>query len=391
MSVIRRSLLALGTAVVLMVAGFVSSASAGAESETVTGTFDMLTYNVAGLPEGISSSNPSVNMPLISPLLNAYDLVLSQEDFANPDPPLDGIRVYHDDLVSQVDFPYLSTPQVPPMGTNAAHPDALLGDGLNFLSRFPFGTVDRVTWDDCMGVLDHSSDCLATKGFAVTTIEFAPGVIVDVYDLHADAGGAAEDQAARASNFRQLAAYIDAHSAGHAVIMGGDTNLHTDRPEAAAVWSEFLTATGLTDVCQAVDCGADVDVIDKIAFRSNDSVELTPQSHTFERERFTRDDGQPLSDHDPLAVQFAYRARVTTPTVPDTSTPASSTPETPTTPSTVPGSSTPATSVVPGSTVPGSTAAPGSSVPGSTTPAENTPGATAPAARAVAASPAYTG
>lgn len=298
----------------LTVAGLVSASGAGAATERVTGTFQMLTYNVAGLPEGISSSNPSVNMPLISPLLNAYDLVLTQEDFANPDPPIPGISVYHDDLISQVDFPYLSTPQVPPMGTNPDHPDALLGDGLNYLSRFPFGSVRRVTWDDCMGVLDHSSDCLATKGFAVTTIEFAPGVPVDVYDLHADAGSAAEDQAARASNFRQLAAYIRAHSADHAVIIGGDTNLHTERPEAAEVWDEFLADTGLTDVCATVDCGDDVNVIDKIAYRSNAAVTLTPSTHVFQREQFTRDDGQPLSDHDPLNVDFDYTASVTTTT-----------------------------------------------------------------------------
>lgn len=291
--------------------GLVVAPAAGAETETVSGEFDLLTYNVAGLPEGLSGSNPSVNQALISPLLNAYDLVLTQEDFANPDPPLDDIRVYHDDLISQVDLPFLSTPQVPPMGTNPDRPDALLGDGLNFMSRIPLGTVNRVTWDDCMGVFDHASDCLATKGFAVTTIELTSGVTVDVYDLHADAGGAPEDQAARAANFAQLAAHIDAQSDGHAVIVGGDMNLHTDRPVDGDVWRTFLDATGLTDVCEAVDCGADVDVIDKVAFRNSAEIELTPQTHEFERQRFTRDDGVPLSDHDPLHVRFGWAAPVT--------------------------------------------------------------------------------
>jgi hypothetical protein len=302
-------LMSLGVVAILL-AGFGPVHTAGADTETVTGEFDMLTYNVAGLPEGLSGSNPSVNQVLISPLLNAYDLVLTQEDFANPDPPIEGIRVYHDDLISAVDFPYLSTPQVPPMGTDPAHPDALLGDGLNFMSRMPIGSVTRVTWDDCMGILDHASDCLATKGFAVTTIELASGVTVDVYDLHADAGGAAEDQAARAGNFAQLAAYIDMHSAGRAVIVGGDMNLHTDRPVDGDVWRTFLDATGLSDVCEAVDCGTDADVIDKIAFRDSADVELTPETHVFERERFTRSDGEPLSDHDPLHVRFSYVAQV---------------------------------------------------------------------------------
>ncbi len=314
MPTVRRGIAGVLSALVLVVGGVAVAPLAGADPdadvETVTGDFDMLTYNVAGLPEVLSGSNPSVNQVLISPLLNAYDLVLTQEDFANPDPPLEDIRVYHDDLISAVDFPYLSTPQMPPMGTDPDHPDALLGDGLNFMSRLPLGPVDRVTWDDCMGILDHASDCLATKGFARTSVELASGVTVDVYDLHADAGGAPEDQAARAGNFAQLAAFIETHSAGRAVIVGGDMNLHTDRPVDGDVWRAFLAATGLRDVCDVVDCGADADVIDKIAFRSDDAVELTPRSHVFERERFTRDDGEPLSDHDPLHVRFGYVARL---------------------------------------------------------------------------------
>jgi hypothetical protein len=41
-----------------------------------SGTFEALTYNVAGLPQGLSSSNPAEFTPQISPLLNSYDLVL---------------------------------------------------------------------------------------------------------------------------------------------------------------------------------------------------------------------------------------------------------------------------------------------------------------------------
>lgn len=306
------------------VASAVVAPAAGAETETVEGRFDMLTYNVAGLPEVISGSNPEVNMALISPLLNAYDLVVTQEDFANPDPPLDGLRVYHEDLISAVDHPYLSEPQVPPMGSDPDRPDALLGDGLNILSRMPFGSVTRVTWEDCFGIVDNASDCLATKGFAVTTMELAPGVPVDVYDLHAEAGRGPEDHAARAANYVQLAEFINTHSAGKAVIVGGDMNLRTDRTEDAEVWRTFLDATGITDVCEVVDCGADANVIDKIAFRSNADIELTPLSHTFERDRFTRFDGEPLSDHDPLHVAFAFSAQVAVPTTPPSTSPTTS-------------------------------------------------------------------
>lgn len=119
------------------------------------------------------------------------------------------------------------------------------------------------------------------------------------------------DQAARRAGFAQLSAYILKHSAGRAIILGGDTNLkiaQPDRPLDGQVWSDFLAGTGLVDVCSVLDCGDDADVLDKFAFRSADSLQLIPQSHSFERARFTRTDGESLSDHDPLAVRFTWVA-----------------------------------------------------------------------------------
>ena len=52
------------------------------------GRFNVLSLNVAGLPEVLSSSNPKENTLQMSPLLNGYDIVSIQEDFA-----------YHDDLI----------------------------------------------------------------------------------------------------------------------------------------------------------------------------------------------------------------------------------------------------------------------------------------------------
>lgn len=276
-----------------------------------SGTFRALTYNVAGLPEPLSGSEPDINTPLISPLLNAYDLVLVQEDWANPDPPLPGASVYHHLLVADADHPYQSTPAPVPLGTNPVRPTALLSDGLNRLSRFGFGTVTRVMWPSCFGGADTSdggaADCLAEKGFSVATTELAPGAVVDVYNLHAEAGNTSLDIEARAEDFAILAAYIAEHSAGRAVIVGGDFNLHSDRAADGAIHREFLRATGLTDVCEAVDCGADVHRIDKFAFRGGDGVVLEATTHRFERDVFVRSsDGAALSDHDALAVTFAW-------------------------------------------------------------------------------------
>lgn len=277
---------------------------------TTNGRVRALTYNVAGLPEPLSGSEPSVNTPLISPRLNAYDLVLVQEDWIDPDPPVPPWDFHHDDLISQVTHPYRSTPATPPVGTDPRRPEALVADGLNRLSRYPFGSVTRRMWTGCFGGADTSDggagDCLALKGFSVARTEVDPGVEIDVYNVHGEAGGTELDEQLRADGYRQLAEFMAVHSAGRAVILGGDTNLHTDRPGAGAIWSEFLEATGLTDVCQAVDCGADDHEIDKFAFRSGGGVTIEALSHAFERDEFRRDDGEPLSDHDPLAVEFSW-------------------------------------------------------------------------------------
>jgi hypothetical protein len=310
----------------LAITGLATAAGADEQPVTVSGTFDALTYNVAGLPESLSGSEPDENTPLISPLLNAYDLVLVQEDWIDPVPPIAAFNFHHDDLISAVTHPYRSTPGTPPVGSDPRRPTALVADGLNRLARFPFGPVTRVMWDNCFGAFDTSdggaADCISQKGFSMAITEPAPGVFIDVYNLHGEAGRTPADLEYHADDFVQLAAYIQNHSAGHAVIIAGDTNLHTDRVPDGGVWQTFLAATGLADVCETVDCGADVDVIDKFAFRSGGGVTLDALTHVFERDTFKRADGAPLSDHDPLAVTFSYTAQVVPTTT--TTTPSSS-------------------------------------------------------------------
>ena len=275
-----------------------------------SGELTALTYNVAGLPEGISGSHPATNTQYISPLLNAYDLVLVQEDWLTPNPNPFGFTVFHDILAAQAHHPFQSTPAPCPLGNNPARPSALVSDGLNEFSTFEFQELTRVPWDGCFGALGASegaSDCGAMKGFYVAVHVLSPGVEVDVYDLHAEAGSTASDQRLQEDDFRQLAAFVNDRSAGHAVILGGDTNLHTDSTNPdAAIWQGFLATTGLNDVCQSVDCGVDRTRIDKFAFRSSDAVTIAPLSHRFERDKFVGPDGQPLSDHLALAVRFSW-------------------------------------------------------------------------------------
>lgn len=322
---------ALGAALLLGGLTACSSSKSSAESTTGSttssdsaakgewdGTISALSYNVAGLPDVLSGSNPERNTELIGPLLNDYDLVLMQETWKSPDPnPLAPTRVYHEILESHSSHKYKADMLPQPLGTNKDRPSALLADGLGLFSNYAIGASTHTPWNDCFGGADQSdhgaADCLAMKGFTLTTVTLASGVTVDVYDLHGEAGSNAKDQELQAADFEQLAAFIKEHSQGKAIILGGDTNLHTDakpeNPQDVAdtdIWNRFLAATGLTDACAAVKC-TDTGRIDKFAFRSSGKLELSAASRKVETERFKRDDGEQLSDHEALAVSFRWR------------------------------------------------------------------------------------
>jgi hypothetical protein len=291
-------------------------AGCGASGDGVPrGEFTALSYNVAGLPQEVSQVNPEEHIPLISPLINDYDMVLTQEDFDWWQPALDALDFanYHTRLRSQTDFPYQSTehpgPEAVGLEWETDRPTLMVGDGLGLLSRFPFDELRRVPWGSCATA---AADCLAMKGFAMARVELEPGVVIDVYTLHAEAGGEAEDNTARANGFDQLARYIQENSDGHAIILGGDTNLHTepesddaDDREDARVWQEFLQRTELRDVCQFLQC-ADDTRIDKFAFRGVPTLTLEPLSWEFVAERFVDGSGAPLSDHEPLLVEWRW-------------------------------------------------------------------------------------
>ena len=80
--------------------------------------FTTLAYNVAGLPQGISGSDPERNLPLISPLLNDYDVVLTQEDFDwwTPLAGLLDFRNYHARLRADATHPYRTDVHPGPAG-----------------------------------------------------------------------------------------------------------------------------------------------------------------------------------------------------------------------------------------------------------------------------------
>lgn len=303
----RRGIVKKGTALVLSaVVAFTSfplflPTASAAEGGTISGSFNVLSYNVGGLPDLVSSSNPKEYTVQISPKLNDYDIINVQEDFN-----------YHNELISQVTLPYLTK-------TSGV---AGFGSGLNSLSKYPFRDLKRITWDKRSGLFDNGSDELTPKGFTAATYEIAPQVKVDVYNLHADAGSDDKSLEARRDNIRQLSNYIKEHSDGNAVIVFGDTNTRYTR--AADNIELLMSENGLRDpwidlirggsipadgdaLMDATNInGPNYEIVDKILYRGSKALSLNAQSYRLENQTFVDPSGKQLSDHFPITAEFVY-------------------------------------------------------------------------------------
>jgi endonuclease/exonuclease/phosphatase family metal-dependent hydrolase len=262
-----------------------------------------LTYNVAGLPEILSRSRPSEYTPLIGQRLNGYDLVLLQETWQTPEPnPVAPLRCYHELLLTTAAHPYKSPSAPQPFGDDPHRPSALLADGLNVFSRLPLEGTLRMPWATCV---DTFNDCEALKGFSLTPMKLARDLTVHVYNLHMEAGWSAADDEARAIAIDQLLAFIDLHSRGEALIVGGDFNLR-DRARAAELLGKLRERAGLRDACERCERPNNVD---KVLYRGSALVELNADAWRLESDVFKAADGEPLSDHAPLAVGFTWSKR----------------------------------------------------------------------------------
>jgi endonuclease/exonuclease/phosphatase family metal-dependent hydrolase len=295
----RGRLLGALTAAALAATGLVTTGStpAAAATGSSTGSFTVLTYNIAGLPLGLGDSDPETNTPLIGQRLGAYDIVNVQEDFN-----------HHAALYAHDTHPYRT----------ATSGGAGIGDGLNTLSDYPFEDFQRVDWKDCAG-----TDCLTPKGFTLARVRLAEGVFVDLYNVHTNADVTDAALAARRANIEQLSDFIRTHSAGNAVIVMGDTNTRYTRTGDNI--RTLSAENGLTDawvelvkggtppaqggdplLCDPAAPADDCEVVDKILYRGNGLLDLAATRYHNDWADFLRSDGTHLSDHFPHTAAFSY-------------------------------------------------------------------------------------
>jgi hypothetical protein len=263
-----------------VIAALCATSLAGAATH---GHVKVLTYNVAGLPDGFMLPHQSANAARIGALLSAYDLALIQEDF-----------VYSSELRRELKLKFASPPF---LRGQRLH----FGDGLSQFASLPFSPLERVPWQQCNGIVDAFFDCLTPKGFSASRQSLAPGIEVDVYNLHLDAGRSAADAAAREAQINQLIAALNARSRGRALLVAGDTNVPRAQRE---LLQRLERETGLTDACEALRC-PEPWRIDRIFYRSSERLRWTPRRWRVDA-RFVDAERRPLSDHLAVAVELDW-------------------------------------------------------------------------------------
>lgn len=262
------------------------------------GTFSLLVYNTAGLPSFINGFN-HVRHFQIGEMLNNYDIALVQEDF-----------LFHLRLIRRNEHPYRSELNEYHDLLNLLRQFKLTHDGLHRFSHTPFSSVERNQWPKCSGFIDQANDCLAKKGFSVARHQIAEGVEVDIYNLHKDAGGSDTDHNARAAGLIQLIERIqESISEEKAVIAAGDWNIRRTSDRSIALLDDFTAATNMTDVSELLGTEEEyVNQIDRVFFISSASLQLNPIHYEDLSAEFIDEEGNDLSDHPPILVEFSWES-----------------------------------------------------------------------------------
>jgi endonuclease/exonuclease/phosphatase family metal-dependent hydrolase len=156
----------------------------------------------------------------------------------------------------------------------------------------------------CNGYLGAANDCLGNKGFLMARLALPNGAELDVWNTHLDAGRSEEDHAARVAQLDRLAAAIEHHSAGRALLVGGDFNLEWDDPRDRALLESFCDRLGLAIAAQTPPDGWESH-LDYLLLRSGDPVHVD-RTAGGKDEKMLHDASTALSDHPALFV----RARI---------------------------------------------------------------------------------
>lgn len=275
----------------LLVFGSVALAASASEDSV---SVSMVNFNVAGLPSfgglfGTSDADVAANQKVAADYFNngGFDIVAVQEDFG-----------YHGDLTAALSgYNY----QTNHSGTFIG------GDGMNIFTRnMPVYNETRIPWELRAGIFDGGADELSNKGFMYAVIDVGNGILVDFYNIHADAFGGAADREARESNYKQISDYINANyeKNNRPVVLTGDFNhyFHVSDTSNSNMRKHFMENCGLKEAWVELNNNGDYvnfdtffenyggsysqcwgvwDSVEKFMYKNGGGVEIKPESFTY--------------------------------------------------------------------------------------------------------------
>ena len=279
---------------------FFLAPSGARASEGDTVFVDVLTYNVAFLPDAVVDTDQTLRAARMAPHLIGYDVVVLQELFVDR---------WRDTVLSGLEeaYPYRSAL----VGVDGAGGVPWRQDGgVMILSRWPIVREATLLFGDVCG----GSDCLADKGVAYVAVR-VEDLTVHVFGTHAQALFGVGVEEVRAEQFTRLRAFVDAQAIppDEPVLMVGDLNVDAATPELArmldllnATWPPVVRARRHTwDPTENAYATGPREWLDYVLVADD---HLTPRA-AWNRVMVLRDEGLDLSDHFAVWGRFVFPAR----------------------------------------------------------------------------------
>ena len=267
--------------------------------------FTVATYNIQGRPV---IDDTQGKFPEIGRRSNRFDIVGFQECFVNYDYLWRTLN--HPVKVFDGTFRGITKP---------------VGSGLSTVGSFPLNEVVQMHFSS-KGELQNRP---ASKGILLVRFDIG-GHNVDVYNTHMEAGSSEDAQEARWLQVEELVGFVaDNSPPEHSVIFLGDFNMSPlrDYHDDDTVTSRQLgfqammdgLGEGFYDASDEVQGVPDpetvgegdpawfrsgVENVDRVLYRAGQGASLIPLQWERLREEFRDDEGNYLSDHDPISVRF---------------------------------------------------------------------------------------
>ncbi len=320
---ITKKVLSLIISVILVFSVFSICAFA---TDIKTGSFNAMSFNVAGLPKTSALSGDIdatsviefinnktiINQKAIGKFVNAgnYDIFATQEDFFYHNFLEEGLTNYNYSTAWQGGVPW--------------------GDGTTvFTKNFKMTGEEHIKWNSLSGdgSADDGADVYSRKGITYVCLEIADGVFVDFYDIHADAFGDEGSVVARKDNFKQLCDLIDEKDTGRPIIITGDFNIsghHTYEESGRYFTERFINEEGFKDAWTELYNDGNYtdfskfagypsywgvwDSVEKFLYRDGDNVKLTCDSFEYLNNVILNENYENVSDHAAITASFSYVA-----------------------------------------------------------------------------------